>query len=275
MLPAGSLLLGGCAAVGPLGLGGGSAPKPDDVAEARAQAVLEPSEPYWHHRMAELQVAADSLVRAEAALHAALSRDPLYAPSLALLSKLMYDGTRHVEAIGLLEAARKRSAEYPEGFPEALTAGLALHYDAIGRSAEADALLEELGRPNVARVGPAVVYLRLRAADDAAELARETVYGDARSAANQNNWGIVRLKAGDPTGARKAFLAAIERDPTMPGPYYNLALLEKYWMLDDAAAAKWFTEYRRRSQDDPDGLAEALAKSGPSLAGPARPGSKP
>jgi len=277
ILLAAGLTLSGCAGMSKLGLGGGggAAARPDAIAEARAEAALAPAEPYWHFRIAELYVASDSLVRAESALHAALARDPVYVPALALLSKLQFDAGRHVEAIGLLEAARARNDAFPDGFPQALIAGLALHYDALGRSGEADALLEQVPRPD-GQVGPAVVYLKLRAAADAADLASQAVWNDARSAVNQNNWGIIRLKAGDPNNARKAFLKAIELDPKLAGPYYNLALLEKYWMLDDQAAADWFTKYRDRSSDDPDGMAEALARSGPRLAGPARTtGAKP
>ena len=271
---AASCALAGCSAMRPLGVGSGKGapPKPDALAEARAQAALTPNEPYWHYHIAELYVAADSIVRAESALHAALARDPNYVPALALLSKLQYDAGRHVEAIGLLEGARARKDAFPDGFPQALMAGLALHYDALGRSAEADALAAELSHPDVERVGPALVYLKLRAAGDASDLAGATVWNDSKSAANQNNFGITRLKAGDPKGARKAFLRAIELEPAMAGPYYNLALLEKYWMLDDEAAAKWFAQYQKRSSDDPDGLADALAKSGGSLAGPAKAG---
>lgn len=110
-------------------------------------------------------------------------------------------------------------------------------------------------------------YLALRGPTpgDARPLAEAALRDDAKSAANQNNYGVTRLHAGDPARAREAFMKAIEIDPKLPGPYYNLAILEKYFVLDDDAAATWFGRYWSRSHADPDRLAEAfgLAKSGP------------
>ena len=102
------------------------------------------------------------------------------------------------------------------------------------------------------------VGLRGEHPDDAGALAEKVADRDGRTAANQNNLGIARLRAGDPAGARKAFMTAIDRDPTLPGPYYNLAILEKYYVFDDAAARQWFGAYRSRAHDDPDSLFGAL-----------------
>ena len=85
--------------------------------------------------------------------------------------------------------------------------------------------------------------------------AEQAVREHPGSAAHQNNYGITRLRAGDVEGARKAFAAAIDRDSKLAGPYYNLAILEKYYRFDDGAASRWFGEYWKRSHDDPDGLA--------------------
>jgi tetratricopeptide (TPR) repeat protein len=222
-------------------------------AEAREQSSAHPREPYWPFRLAELRVDADSLPAAEASLRASLARDPAYAPALALLSKLYYDAGRHQEAVALLEPVRTQPGAFEPGARQVLLAGLALHLDALGRPDLAGAALREAPAPDLKRAGSAVVYLMLRGdrPDSAGELAGAALREDSRSAANQNNYGIARLRAGDPREARKAFLAAIDRDP---GPYYNLAILAKYYLLDDQDASRWFAAYWQRSHADPDSL---------------------
>jgi tetratricopeptide (TPR) repeat protein len=230
-----------------------SVPGRETAEETRAQATLEPQEPYWPYRLGQLLLARDSVAQAENALHESLARNRAYAPALALLSKLYYDSGRHTQAIELLEVARSA----PGGMPDALHAGLALHYDALGRGDLARGAIAGVGR---AGDGSALVYVRLRgdAPDSAAAPASAALRQDGKSAANQNNYGITRLRAGDPTAARRAFQEAIELDPKLPGPYYNLAILEKFYLLDDAAAAKWFRLYRQRSGEDPDSLAQVF-----------------
>lgn len=234
-----------------------------EVREAREQARLAPAEPYWPYRQAQLALESDSTAVAEAALRAALDRDPCHAPSLALLSKLQFDAGRHAEAVQMLEGARSRGC--PKGFPDELAAGLALHYDALDRPADARDAMAGVKHRDSKRVGPATLYLTLRGegdepVDDLAKSARD---GDPNSAVHQNNFGIARMRAGDAKAARAAFLAAIERDPSLPGPYYNLAILDKYFTLDDAAAARWFDLYWERSRRDPDGLAAVFGKDEP------------
>jgi Flp pilus assembly protein TadD len=86
---------------------------------------------------------------------------------------------------------------------------------------------------------------------------------NGKSAVNHNNYGITKLRAGEPETAREAFLTAIEIDPSLPGPYYNLAILEKFYRFNDEAAVKWFGLYQERSRDDPDGLIDVFAESAP------------
>ncbi|MBI1795901.1 MAG: hypothetical protein HYR74_02505 [Candidatus Eisenbacteria bacterium] len=231
------------------------------IDDAREQAALAPAEPYWPFRLAELAFAADSAAAGEAALHASLARDPDYAPALGLLSRRLYDTRRHDEAIAMLEASRTRLVARDATLPADLTAGLALHYEALGRG---DAARAVLAAPHADRAGAreALVYLMLKGdhPDSAADLAAAALDDDPKSAVHQNNYGITRLRAGDPARAEKAFLAAIELDPALPGPYYNLAILAKYYRMDDAAAARWFDAYRRRGTSDPDSLAQVFAK---------------
>ena len=231
--------------------------------EARERAVTEPTQAYWPFRAATLELQADSLAQARASLAAALARDPGYVPALALDSELDAREGRHLEAARRLEAARADTKRFPDGLPPALRVALALHYDALDRPQLAAAAMASLPQSEREELGSASVYLTLRgdAPDSAAALATAMVKRQPKSAVNQNNYGIARLRAGDPKAARVAFLEAIERDPSLPGPYYNLAILEKYFAMDDDAAAKWFARYHERSTRDPDGLAEAFSKA--------------
>ena len=234
--------------------------------EVREQAALDPAQPYWPYRMAEVYLEADSTAQAEAALENALARDPSYAPALSRLSRLYYDSGRHSLAIARLEAARQAAG----GLAPPLLAGLALHYDALHRVDEARAVMAQIPRSD-REAGSALVYLTLRGErpDSAGALADALLDRDSGSAANHNNLGITRLRAGDPVAARKAFLRAIDLDPRRAGPYYNLAILEKYYLFDDASAARWFKAYAQRSRQDPDSLFGVFYKGErpPSLAG--------
>jgi len=273
----------GCG-IGVLGHSSGSAPKnvterpaaapvsessfEKKLDECREQEALSPKEPYWPFHIAQACVEADSLPLAESNLRASLALDPCYAPALSLLSKLEFDAGRHDEAIRMLEAARSGANACPGKLPPELLTDLALHYDAINRFDLADNLMSSLSPGERKAMGSAAVYLTLRGSDPApaTELAQWAVMDQPHSAVSQNNYGITRLRAGDPAGARKAFQEAIKIDPKLPGPYYNLAMLEKYYAFDDAAAANWFKQYRERANDDPDGLADALEKGTKELA---------
>ncbi len=215
------------------------------------RAALAPLEPYWPYRLAQMFVEIDSLSAAEASLRASLEREPSYAPALALLSKLYFGSRRHAEGIALLEAARKQGA-----VPDELLAGLAMHYDALDQPEQARAILATLADPGRASIRPARVFVMLRGEtpDDAVKDAVKAVGDEPKSAVHQNNFGITKLRAGDVRAARAAFMAAIEIDSKLPGPYYNLAILEKFYGLDDRAAKRWFDAYWKRSHDDPDSL---------------------
>jgi tetratricopeptide (TPR) repeat protein len=234
----------------------------DDLREARERTVTEPAEAYWPFRAGEILATRDSLRESESMLKVALDRDPDYAPALSLLSRLWFDQGRHQDAIALLEAARSRPGAFPNGVPQELLVGLALHYDALDRPDQSRALVATTGKPDDAsRSG--VVYLALRGAvsDSAAGVKSNDIDGGAHSAAEHNNLGIVKLRSGDPSGARKEFQAAIDKDPKLAGPYYNLAILEKFWVLDDDAAERWFRAYRQRSNEDPDSLFAVFGRS--------------
>jgi len=237
----------------------------EKIFEARDQSSVDVTEPYWPYRLGQVYAESDSMARAESALRSALRRDPSYAPALALLSKLYYATGRHQEGIELLEAARTRAGAFPDGVPPALLGGLALHYEALGRHDLAAAVVAGAQGSDPGKAHSALVYVTLRGENPAAatDLARAAVDDDPRSAANQNNYGVTKLRAGDPKAARDAFLKSIEIDPKRPGPYYNLAIVERFYFLDDEAAARWLKAYRERSSEDPDGLFKLFAEPKP------------
>jgi hypothetical protein len=70
------------------------------------------------------------------------------------------------------------------------------------------------------------------------------------------------LRAGDAPAARRELVRAMELDPFLPGPLYNLALLDHHFFLDDEAARRWFSRYWELSRDDPDSLRGALFPGG-------------
>jgi tetratricopeptide (TPR) repeat protein len=242
----------------------------DPLAAARAHASSDSTSAYWLDRTAELQLAADSVDAARATLALALRRDPYDATALALASRLDYRAGRHGEAIERLEKARAHPEAFPNGIPSALLAGLALHYDAIDRIDQVRALVADPAWRDEPATRAARGYLALRGdlPDSSVDTVDDAVRREPDSAIHQNNAGIVRLRRGDPEGARRAFRAAIDRNPKLPGPYYNLALLETYYAADDSAGRHWFERYWALSHDDPDRLAARLGKdSAPRAAG--------
>jgi len=193
----------------------------------------------------------------EAALRAALAADPYEPAALSRLSKILWDEARHDEAVALLEAARAGAPR----FPDELALALALHHDARGDVEEADAIAASLERrlDDWARGGSALTFLRLRGDSfAAAEAVARHALQARESASNHNNLGIALLYAGKPEEARESFLAARERDPALPGPLYNLAIVDRFYRFDEAAARDWFRRYRELSDEDPDGLAGLL-----------------
>ena len=234
----------------------------DPLAEAMAQARQHADEPYWPFRVAELRLESHAVADAEASLLEALRLNANYAPAMALLSKLYYESGRHEDALRVLEPA----VTHPEGFGddvrETLLAAIALHQDALGRSDLATETLRPLQHPDLRSAGSAMVYVALRGSypDSATQLASEVMHKSSGSAANLNNYGITQLRAGDPQAARKTFLTAIDRDPALPGPYYNLAILDKFYLMDDASARGWFKSYWALSHDDPDSLRSAFSR---------------
>lgn len=284
------LVLGGCGvfrgapddptALGVDELGADAAAWEQTLESLAARRVADPGEPYWPHRIAELNLArrASSVApvsvpvpsdsgevaaggEVEVWLRRALEADPGYAPSLTLLSRLLYEEGRHFEAIEILAPAVE--GQVMAGAAE-VRACLALHQIAAGdvRGAEATLAPLEARGEHWAQVGSVLTYARLhgeryREAPRWAERALEA----EESAANCNNFGIALLQEGKPKEARGQFLRALELTPEHPGALYNLAIVERFYFFDEAAALAYFQRYRAVAREDPDGLAEIFGGS--------------
>jgi len=234
----------------------------DPMSEARERAAAQPDEPWWPYHLAELQAKAGRPADAEASLRASLARDSGYVPALTSLSRTLYEQGRHEEALQLLAPARQGRVTMSAKERAAVLSGVALHEAALGHDAEARAVVAELSGDDAAAVES---YLAARGAKGdaaksaAAEPGRET-------AALENNRGIALLRAGDANAAAKAFERAIELEPTRAAPYYNLAILERWYRLDRTAATARFKQYWSLSHADPDSLYAELGRGGPPVA---------
>jgi tetratricopeptide (TPR) repeat protein len=174
---------------------------------------------------------------------------------------------RHAEAVARLEKARDEAAGGGLPVPPGVAAALALEYMALGDQdlAEETLLPLEPGGPHWRSVGSVLVYVALHGEDvrPAAVLARRALDAGPESAVNRNNLGITLAQAGDPVGAKAAFEEAIRIDPSLPGPMYNLALVEMFYFLNEEGAGEFYERYREMSNEDPDGLASFLGIEDP------------
>ena len=230
----------------------------------QARAVMEsnPTEPYYAHDVALLELESGNRMEAETALLDALERDPMYAPSLSLLSRIYYEDGRFHDGITLLEDGRAEREAAGRAFPDELHAGLAMHYAAIGDVAAAEEQIIPLRRdgPHWAELGSVLTYVTLQGDNfkTAPRLAERALRAGGETAANLNNQGISLLQVGDPAGAREAFLKALEADPNLAAAMYNLAIVEKFYFFDEEKAMDWFGQYASRSEEDPDALREVF-----------------
>ena len=234
----------------------------DPLAEAQLRAQEQPGEPWWPYQVATLEARAGRSAEAEASLRAAVARDSGYAPALTALSRTLYEQGRHEEAIRMLAPVREGRVTLSDGDRATLLAGLALHEAALGRDADARETASSLPREQAAGVN---AYLAVRDTNrDEAEKATASALKDAPgNAAFHNNRGIALLRAADADAAEKEFLRAIELDPTRAAPYYNLAILERWYRQDAAAAAARFKQYWSLSHADPDSLYAELGRNTP------------
>ena len=191
-----------------------------------------------------------------------IAREPGDAAALTRLSRQLYQQGRHAEAIALLAPVRDGGVKLSAPDRAAVLAGLALHESALGREAEARTLLRML--PDDAAPGVSTfLAVRGTSADTALSATQRALERAPETAALRNNRGIALLRSGDADAAAREFERAIALDPARPGPYYNLAILERFYRLDTAAARRWFQSYWSRSQADPDSLHAELGGTRP------------
>jgi tetratricopeptide (TPR) repeat protein len=259
------------AAASIIGCGGPAHGPRLDPTLVAGQIAADPGNPYWRYRQAEIHVASGDHADAESELRVALESDPGHAAAWALLSRVWFETGRHDEAVRALERSRESG-----GFPDELAVALALHYDALDRIDETADLLASVTDANWSSVGPAITYLHLRSYDfaRAEAAARRALDADSKCAPNHNNFGITQLHAGNPETARKAFLEAQKLDPGLPGPYYNLAIIDHFYLFDSDRARKWFRRYRELATDDPDDLAAELGITNSSQADESQEGTQ-
>jgi len=254
----GALPLAGC---GALGLGGNDSPRPavepalESPATTRAAAEMAlgtaPTEPYWPYRLAELDVAADSVDSAISHLKQSLAVEATYAPALSLLSRLYYEAGRHDEAIALLQPYVDANATAPD----AIRASLALHLEASGDYERASQTLSACnGDAPEVLAARALVALRLNDAKNTLSSAKAALDHDPKNAAYHNNYGLALLCAGRPADARDAFQAALAIDNRLASALYNMAVVETFYFCDDAEGKRWFARYKELASADPDNL---------------------
>ena len=142
--------------------------------------------------------------------------------------------------------------------------------EALGESVAAREAVTRAHEASAREAGSAALYLELHrpTATGPEALSRTVERSAGGDAAALNNVGIAKLRRGDVDGARRAFETALAHDAALPGPYYNLAILEQWWRHDREAASRRFAQYWRLSHDDPDGL---VAVFGDVVAAAAKP----
>lgn len=222
------------------------------IESVRARLAQAPHDVDARWQLAALHLEDGDTSRARAQCDSALTLAPDHLGALSVWSKLLFETGEHETAVTRLEETRARRGD----LPEALRAGLALHYDALGRWEESAREFENVATPSSAKV-----YHVLRSDDflAAGDIAKQALQREP-SAASHNNFGITQLYAGEPESAHAAFLRALELDPDLAGAMYNLAIVETFYFFDEAAGRDWFAAYRATGAvDDPDGLAETFA----------------
>ncbi|MFN8548060.1 MAG: hypothetical protein U0527_08880 [Candidatus Eisenbacteria bacterium] len=231
--------------------------EPASVAELSRRLVRA------HWRRAQALATRDSLTAADQEVAQALAIDSLDAPSLVLQSDLDYRAGRHDAAIARLEAARPHLVPCPIE----VTAALALHLAARGEADRAESLLApfyaDTRSADWKRLGSVLTFAALRSShpESRGPRAAEEALAALDSPINRNNQGIALLVRGDAEAARTQFLEAHAQDPTLPGPLYNLAIVERFYFQSEAKAREWFEQYLALSDQDPDGLKSVLGPS--------------
>jgi len=257
-------LLCGIAVIAGCGYGFGGAAQSDpqsgdlsraDFTRARSMGYQAPDQPFWPHRLAELHLAEGSADSAVSFLDQALALDPDYLPSVSLRSQVYYSQSEHQAALSLLQATHDRLG----ALPDELIAAMALNYEALEDFEQADALFASLDPRRETNEG-VLLYHQLGSEDylESLELAQRAIQHEPTVAAHHNNYGIALLYDGRPDEARAHFQEALKLEPSLAGPLYNLAIVERFYLFDDDLGRDYLNRYLAIANDDPDGLVEAF-----------------
>lgn len=242
--------------------GSGSGPHTDpafSLDEIHRQRALEPGQPFWPFQMATWQLGAGDTGLARAYLDTVLTIDPDFAPAVSLLSKIQYDTGQYEQAAGMLQGFLDRNPDAPD----AMRVALALHLQALAEPEKSAIYLADCDdQSGAVRTARTFAHLRSEDFQSSLPLAEDALADNPHSAANHNNHGISLLYAGRPEEARQAFFRALEIDPELPGPLYNLAIVENFYFFDTEASRDYFHRYqtvtRDRYAEDPDDLGTTL-----------------
>lgn len=226
-----AILIAGCAS----GRRDLPAPRDTSVETLRREAAATPQSSEPLYQMALLHYGNNAHEEALKALHAALERDPNYAPALTLLPKLLHECGRSAEGIEYF-------ARRPAGtLPEPARLNLALLYADTGNTMQARKLLEGLAAGSYADAAAAnLAYLDLVDEDHTAA-ARRLQADLARYAdtpAVLNNLALVHLRAGRVEEAAKLLRAITERHPEFGEAHLNYALVLRHYLFEEGDASQ-------------------------------------
>jgi tetratricopeptide (TPR) repeat protein len=208
-------------------------PRLPDADALRAEAAAAPQSAEPLYQLALLQYGDGEPEPALESLRQSLRREPLYAPSLALLAKLLHDAGRSAEALAYFKKLGV------DTLPEPVRLNVALLYADVGNTVQARKLLQ--GLASGAWADAALVNLAyLDLVDEDAVAARKRLEGGLGAAGDApeaiNNRALAELRAGDvESGARRLKELAAEH-PELGTAQLNLALLLRHYLFDPEGA---------------------------------------
>jgi tetratricopeptide (TPR) repeat protein len=210
-------------------------PRADDAAALRAEAQARPQDAEPLYQLALLHYGHGEADPALQALRESLERQPSYAPSLALLAKLLHDAGRSAEGVAFFEA-RKLDA-----LPEAVRLNVGLLYADVGNTLKARRILKGVGAgPYADAAAVNLAYLDL--IDEQNVAAVRSLETQAQrfpnSAEVQNNLALARLRAGDVDGGTRLLRQVVSAHPDFAPAQINLALVLRNYLFDEDGATQ-------------------------------------
>jgi predicted Zn-dependent protease len=208
------------------------APRLPDAAALRAEADAAPQSPEPLYQLALLHYGESQPDAALRALRESLRRDAGYAPSLALLAKLLHETGRSKEGLAYFEKCKL------DTLPDPVRLNIALLYVDVGNTVKARKLLQGLETgawADAAQVN--LAYLDLVDEDHVAAAQRLRHAGRyAESAAALNNRAVAELRAGQVSSGARLLEDLAAAYPDLGTAQLNLALLLRHYMFDAEGA---------------------------------------